>query len=141
MHALRHAAQQGRERALASGVQRTNMQNPQITYRGMPHSPAMDERIRELAQKLEEFHPNITHCHVVVNEPDKHKRNGNQFDVRVDLHVPRREIVATHQKNEDAYVAIHAAFAVLYRQLEQDIRMKRGEVKRHREERGDESTP
>ena len=117
------------------------MQEPQITYRGMPHSPAMDERIRELAQKLEEFHPKITHCHVVVNEPDKHKRHGNQFEVRVDLHVPGREIVATHQKNEDAYVAIHAAFDVLYRQLEEDIRMKRGEVKRHREERGDNSTP
>ena len=46
----------------------------------MLHSPAMDERIRELAQKLEEFHPKITHCHVVVNEPDKHKRSGNQFE-------------------------------------------------------------
>ena len=141
VYAVGHAAQRSGERALATVVQHTNMQDPQITYRGMPHSPAMDERIRELAQKLEEFHPKITHCHVVVNEPDKHKRNGNQFEVRVDLHVPGREIVATHQKNEDAYVAIHAAFDVLYRQLEQDIRMKRGEVKRHREERGDESTP
>ena len=106
----------------------------------MLHSPAMDERIRELAQKLEEFHPRITHCHVVVNEPDKHKRHGNQFEVRVDLHVPGRDIVATHQKNEDAYVAIHAAFDVLYRQLDEDIRMKRGDLK-HRRERRDESTP
>jgi ribosomal subunit interface protein len=117
------------------------MQEPQITYRGMPHSPAMDARIRELASKLEEFHPKISHCHVVVNEPDKHKRNGNEFEVRVDLHVPGRDIVATHQRHEDAYAAIGAAFEVLYRQLEEDIQLKRREVKLHREERGDNSTP
>ena len=90
----------------------------------------------------------------MIRLPDQRVRDGgprrwegdiedcpDQFEVRVDLHVPGREIVATHQKNEDAYVAIHAAFDVLYRQLEEDIRMKRGEVKRHREERGDNSTP
>lgn len=101
----------------------------------------MDARIRELALKLEEFHPKITQCRVVVNEPDKKKRTGNQFEVRVDLHVPGREIVATHQKHEDAYAAITSAFDVLYRQLEEDIQIKRREVKLHRDERGDNSTP
>ena len=107
----------------------------------MPASPAMDARIRELASKLEEFHPKISHCHVVVNEPDKHKRNGNQFEARVELHVPGRAIVATRQKHEDAYAAIAQAFDVLYRQLEEDIQFKRREVKLHRDERGDNSTP
>jgi ribosomal subunit interface protein len=106
------------------------MTDPQITYRGMPHSPAMDARIRELSAKLEEFHPKITSCHVVVDETDKHKRKGNLFDVRIDLHVPGREIFASHQ-DEDAYVAITQAFDVAYRQVENDIRMKRGEVKHH----------
>ena len=116
------------------------MTQPQITYRGMPHSPAMDARIRELADKLDEFHPRITSCHVVIDEIDRHKSKGNLFEVRVDLHVPGREIVATHQQHEDAYAAVTQAFDVVVRQLEDDVRRKRGEVKRHHEPR-DEPTP
>jgi len=65
------------------------MVQPQITYRGMPHSPALDARIRDLAAKLEEFHPKITRCHVVVDEIDRHTNKGNLFEARVDIHVPR----------------------------------------------------
>ena len=103
----------------------------------MQHSPAMDTRIRELAARLEDIQPKITRCHVVVDEIDRHKNKGNLFEVRIDIHVPGREIVATHQRNEDAYVAIGAAFDVLTRQLEDEIRIIRGEVKRHTDERGD----
>ena len=107
----------------------------------MPHSPAMDARILELAAKLEDLHPKITSCRVVVNEADRHKSKGNQFEVRVDIHVPGREIVASLQEHEDAYAAITDAFDVVIRQLEEDIERKRGEVKRHREERGDIAEP
>ncbi|HYC37298.1 MAG TPA: HPF/RaiA family ribosome-associated protein [Usitatibacter sp.] len=117
------------------------MQEPQITYRGMDHSPALDQRIRELAAKLQDFNPKITHCRVVVNEIDKHKNNGNLFEVRVDIHVPGKEILATHQKHEDPYAAATAAFDVLYRQVEEELEILRGEVKRHRDERGDNAAP
>ena len=97
----------------------------------MQHSSAMDSRIREQVAKLEEFHPNITSCHVVVGATDKHQSKGNHFEVRVDLHVPHREIVSTLKEHEDAYAAITAAFDVVQRQLEEDIERKRGQVKRH----------
>ena len=118
------------------------MIEPQITYRaGMQHSPAMDARIRELTAKVEHFHPKITHVHVVVDELDRNKQKGNLFNVRVDVHVPGQEIVATKQEHEDAYVAINDAFDVLTRQLEENIRKARGEVKRHTSERGDNAAP
>ncbi len=117
------------------------MQEPQITYRDMDSSPAMDQRIREQVAKLEEFHPKITRCRVVVNKVDRHKNNGNLFEVRVDVHVPGQEIVATNQRHEDPYAALTAAFDVMYRQLEENIRMVRGQVKRHTDERGDNATP
>lgn len=117
------------------------MQNPQITYRGMPPSPAMDARILELAVRLEELHPKITSCRVVVNEADKHRSKGNQFEVRVDVHVPGLEIVATNQRHEDAYAAITSAFEVVVRQLEEGLEIQRGEVKRHGDERGDNTQP
>lgn len=117
------------------------MLEPQITYRGMEHSAAMDARILELAGKLEEFHPKITRCHVIVDEHDRHKTKGNLFEVRIDLHVPGREIVATNKQHEDPYVALGDAFDVMYRQLAEDIRKVRGEVKTHTDERGDNATP
>ena len=117
------------------------MIEPQITYRHMEHSPAMDERIRELTAKLENFHPKITQVHVVVDEVDRNKRNGNLFNVRVDVHVPGQDIVATHQEHEDPYVAVGDAFDVLTRKLEEHIRKVRGEVKRHSADRGDNPIP
>jgi Ribosome-associated protein Y (PSrp-1) len=107
------------------------MISPQITYRGMAHSPAMDARIVELASKLEDLHPRITRCHVVVDETDRHKSKGNLFEVHVDLHVPGCDIAATRQANADAYVAISQAFDVLTRQLEDVVRRQRGETKNH----------
>ena len=116
------------------------MIEPQITYRGLDHSTALDTRAVELTRKLEEFHPKITRCHVVIGETDRHKRKGNLFEVRIDLHVPGREI-ATHAQHEDAYTALGEAFDQMIRQLEDDIRIQRGEVKRHGESRGNEAPP
>ena len=113
------------------------MAQPQITYRGMPHSPAMDARIIELASKLEDLHPKITRCHVVVDEVDRHKSKGNLFEVHVDLHIPGHDIVATQHAHADAYAAISEAFAVATRQLDDAMRRQRGEVKAHRGERAD----
>jgi len=117
------------------------MINPQITYRGMEHSAALDDRIRELANKLEEFNPKITSCHVIVDERDRHKQKGNHFEVRVDLHVPGREVVASLKENEDPYVALNDAFHVLMRKLDEDLDKQRGKVKRHEAERGDNAAP
>jgi len=117
------------------------MINPQITYRGMAHSPAFDDRIRELANKLEEFNPKITSCHVVVDEQDRHKRKGKHFQVRVDLHVPGKEVVSSLKENEDPYLAASDAFHVVMRQLDEDLDRRRGEVKRHVDERGDNAAP
>ena len=98
----------------------------------MDHSPAMDARIEELASKVEDIHPRITSCKVIVTEIDKHKQKGNLFEVHVDLHVPGAgEIVATHQRHEDCYTAITDAFDVVLRQIEDTLARQRGEVKTH----------
>jgi ribosomal subunit interface protein len=106
------------------------MQVPlQITVRDMPHSDALDARIREKAAKLGEFHPNITSCRVTVEELRKHHHQGRHFRVSIDVRVPSREIVANRDHDEDVYVALRDAFDAVKRQLEEEIRLKRGEVK------------
>lgn len=108
------------------------MQVPlQITVRRMARSDALDARIRDQAAKLEEFHPNLISCRVTVEELDRRQAQGRQFQVRVDAHVPGREIAASRDHHEDVYVALRDAFAALTRQLEEDIRERRGDVKQH----------
>lgn len=111
------------------------MQMPlQITIRDFSHSPALSARIREKAEKLEEFHPGIVSCRVTVEEPGKHQRQGNHFRVCVDVRIPGREVVATYDE-EDAYVALRDAFDSVRRQLEEAARLSRGEANYRRQTR------
>lgn len=116
------------------------MQVPlQITVRGMPHSEALEARIREKAGKLGEFFPRINSCRVTVEEFGKHHHQGRRFQVRIDLRVPGKEIVANRDHDEDPYVALRDAFDAVKRQLEEIARVKRGDVKAHETpQRGDE---
>lgn len=108
----------------------------------MEHSPAMDARIVELANKLEGLNPRITTCHVVVDQVDRHKAKGNQFEVHIVLHVPGRgEVVATRRSHEDPYLAANEAFDAVTRKLEEELEIQRGEVKLHTPERGDNPLP
>jgi cold shock CspA family protein len=51
--------------------------------------------------------------------------------VRIDARVPGHELVANRDHHEDVYVALRDAFAALTRQLEEDVRVTRGDVKAH----------
>lgn len=95
----------------------------QITYRGMATSEALNEHIRDHAAKLEQFFDGIVGCHVVVDEPHRHQHHGHQFRVRVDLHVPGKDIsagrtAAEHAAHEDPYQAVTDAFEAARRQLQ-----------------------
>src|SRR5687768_12947793 len=103
----------------------------QITTRDIPHSEALEGHIRQKAEKLETFYPNIIGCRVVVEIPHKHKHQGNLFNVRLDITVPGKELVVTREPNEDVYVALRDAFDAAKRQLEDFGRRQRGEVKAH----------
>jgi len=109
------------------------MQKPlQITIHGMEHSAALDAHIREKAAKLEEFYPRMIGCHVTVEQPHRHHQQGTQYEVRIDVRVPGRgEVVVNRQHAEDVYVALRDAFDAAKRQLEEHIRLQRGDTKVH----------
>ena len=109
------------------------MQLPvQITFRNFPPSEAVEARIRAKVAKLEEFHPRITSCHVVVEELARHHQQGRQFTVRLDIRVPGHELVIDRDHHEDIYVALRDAFNAVGRGLEDVARAQRGEVKAHK---------
>lgn len=108
------------------------MQVPlKITMRHMPQSEALETAIRRKAGKLEVFHPNVTGCHVVVEEQRRHHQQGRWFNVRLEVRLPGHEIVVNREHDEDPSVALRDAFDAAARQVEDVARMHRGDVKQH----------
>lgn len=125
----------------------------QITFRNMESSEAVKGWIQEAANKLEEFHGKITGCRVVVEQPNRRRKAGNHYHVRVDLTVPGGEVVVKRQANfrvlpgrlesrptkrlevkaphKDLRQAINDAFDAMQRRLQDFSRRKRREVKSH----------
>lgn len=109
----------------------------QITFRGLPRSEAVEAKIREKIEWLERFYGRLMHCHVVVETPHQHSRQGKLYHVTLELTIPDAAPVvigrAHHDKHEheDVYVAIRDTFAAARRHLQERARKLRGEVKLH----------
>lgn len=108
-----------------------------ISFKGMPSSDAAEARIRREATKLDRFYDRITSCQVTIEEPHRHRNQGRLFAVRIHLTLPHdkdlvvRRAPDQRQAHEDPYVAIRDAFDAARRQLQDRVRIRRGEVKAH----------
>ncbi len=79
---------------------------PQITFRNMKRSLAIEANVREHLGNLEKFIDRIMSCSVAVEALHKHHRQGNHYHVRIDLRVPGGELVTSRQADEQhAYTA------------------------------------
>jgi cold shock CspA family protein/ribosome-associated translation inhibitor RaiA len=136
----------------------------QITFRDMPPSKAIEDIIRDKANKLDSLYDDIMSCRVIVEAPHRHHHKGKAYVVRVNMTVPGGELVVNrepkrlvaarsahagdlektmaenhepskHAAHEDAYVAIRDAFNAAARKLQDYARRRRGKIKIH------ESTP
>lgn len=90
----------------------------QVTFRGLAHSPALAQRIREKAVKLHTLHPRVTTCRVTIEGRHRHHAHGRAFSARIDVHVPDQPVVVGYDENEDAHVAVREAFDAAHRQLQ-----------------------
>ena len=107
----------------------------EITIQGIGRSEAVEAKIRERAEKLNQFSPRLTRCEVWVDAPHRHHRKGPFYDIRLRMTVPGEELVIDHQpERDDVYVAIRESFDAARRQLEDYERRQDGRVKRHEEE-------
>ena len=111
------------------------MQTPlQVVFHGLERSAAIEEDVRRHAAELEKHFDRITRCRVVVDAPHQSQHKGRVYAVRIDLSVPRKEIVVDHhqgdkQAHEDVYVAIHDAFKAAARRLDDHAQRLRGDIK------------
>jgi cold shock CspA family protein/ribosome-associated translation inhibitor RaiA len=108
-----------------------------IAFEGIEHSDSIEARIREEAEKLEQFFGRIVSARVVVARPQHRHHKGDIYHIRIHLVVPdatdivvSREPAATGA-HEDVYVTIRDAFKAARRQLQDIVRRRGGHVKEH----------
>lgn len=103
----------------------------QITFQDITPSEALDRAVRERAARLDQFHPHILSCRVVIARETHRRHQGNEFSVRFDIKVKGHEVAITRNADEDPFVALRDAYDAARRQLEDLAHERRGDVKAH----------
>jgi cold shock CspA family protein len=124
----------------------------QITYRNIKPSTEIDKWIRAEAAKLDGLYSRVMGCRVAVEIPHRHHRKGSPYHIRIDLTVPRGEIVVKREPSLNAQArhlgereskkqaevkaphkllrqAINDAFKAAGRRLQDYARRQRGDIK------------
>ena len=127
----------------------------QVTFRNMAVAPVLEEEVRARAAWLETFYGELVGCRVLIEFPHRHQSRGRQVHIRVELSVPGEDIVVSQETNlhftfghalaeaadttlagqhdhRDVVIAIHDAFDVARRRLEDFARRQRADVKTSR---------
>lgn len=113
------------------------MQVPlEIRFHNMEASEAVEAAARESVLKLEKLADTIISCRVAIEAPHRSHHQGNLYAVSVDLRYSGGEAVANRapsakHAHEDVYVALRDAFNAVRRQLQDRVRVRRGDVKHH----------
>ena len=111
------------------------MQLPlQVTFHGISPSGAIQRYVERKAAKLDLMASNIVRCHVVIEAPHRHSREGRRYAVRIDVRMPGREVAISRElgdSEQDAYAAIDEAFDEAKRRLREAVDVRRGDVKSH----------
>lgn len=121
------------------------MQIPlQVAFHGIDKSDAVEERIRERAEKLEHYFDRITSCRVVVEAHHRSHSNMNvndtPFHVSIQVSVPGEDLVVKRDPkdtkiHEDILAAVRDSFDTMERRLKSyvDRRFREG---RHQGDNG-----
>ncbi len=114
------------------------MQTPlQVSFEDIAHSDAIEARVRDEADKLEQFYDRITSMRVVVGRPQHRHNKGDTFQIRIHLTVPGAADIAISREpaatgaHEDVYVTIRDSFKAARRQLQDLARKRQDHVKAH----------
>ena len=113
------------------------MKSPlQIAFHHLPHSRVVERAIQAACDRLEAAHDRITSCRVIVDQPHHHHKEGNLFQVRIDLKMPGAELVVKRETagsiaDGELSLVIQEAFEDMQAQIEEFVNRRRGFVKTH----------
>jgi cold shock CspA family protein/ribosome-associated translation inhibitor RaiA len=110
---------------------------PKISYHNLAPSPAVENLVQRRIKVLELRHDRLTGCEVTMEAPQKRKRHGRVFKVRLNLHLPGPDLsiskeVAQGSAQDDLILAVNRAFTAAETVLKKRKKKMDGiEVKHH----------
>jgi ribosomal subunit interface protein len=108
-----------------------------LSYHNIDASPAVDDLVHRRLARLEQREARITGCDVTLEAPQKRKRHGRVFRVRLNLHMPGPDLsisreVAQGSAQDDLMLAVNRAFSAAETALKKRKKTMAGiEVKHH----------
>ncbi|GEM_PF-49823 len=108
----------------------------ETSFRGFEPEDAVKDLVREKAGELDKLHDNLIRCRVAVEKVQSAQAFGNPFRVRIDVTVPRHELVVKREPSrgrlhDPLHAVIRDAFDSMGRQLKEMEEIQRGNVKAH----------
>ncbi|MGP1358843.1 HPF/RaiA family ribosome-associated protein [Roseicyclus sp.] len=113
------------------------MQTPlELAFRDIEPDEEIKDLVAGKVAHLEGFYDGITSCHVYLRAPHRSQRQGNRYEVTIEVRVPGDELVVRYDQNDVAEhehlaVAIRNAFAAMDRELKRWKDRVTGEIKTH----------
>lgn len=114
------------------------MQVPlKISFHNIDSSGALEERIRQKVDKLENIYSGIIKCEVRVESSVHHRHKGNPYSVHILLTLPKKTIIVSQHpgknplRHEKIYAAMNDAFLAVEKKLKQYKQEQRRDVKEH----------
>ena len=103
----------------------------------MDPSEALKARIHQKIARIDERYPGVVRCDVVVEAAHHHQKKGRLYSVRIDVSMPKGELVVSHhpgkdpKKHEKVYASMNDAFQAIEKQLEKFLDLMRADIKSH----------
>lgn len=110
---------------------------PEITYRGVEKTQAIDNLVNEKIAKLERYCDYINSCRIAVEKAHDHPQSGSPYRVRIDITVPPHHELAVVEnpaegnQYEPLESVIRNAFEAASRQLIELKERQNNQVKVH----------
>ena len=110
---------------------------PEITYRNVEKTEAIDSLIREKIEKLEKFCDHITGCRIAIEKAHDRPSSGSPYRVRIDLTIPPGHEIAVDRnpsegdQYEELPSVIRSAFEAANRQVIELNEKQHDQVKHH----------
>ncbi len=111
--------------------------SPEISYRGVNKTDALESLIAEKITKLEQVYDQISSCHIALERPHDHPESGSPYRVRIDITVPEsREVVVDKSPDDGTQyppleAVIRDAFEAATRQLRELNQQQHNHMKTH----------
>jgi len=102
-----------------------------VTFRGLPHSPALEQLVQERADWLRQFGPPALAVRALIDVPHRHQHE-HAIRVQLRIAIPDNEPITVDREGlDDAYVVVRDTFDIARRCLQDAVRAQRGFVKTH----------